>query len=208
MKILLSIPCSENIAPETFKSVYGLDKCGHAVAFNFVRGYDVANARNRIAKEAMDDNFDYVLMVDADIVLPSNALELLLQDPKDVCSGAYINRHTGRTILSRKYRLDGSEYFDFERDAEYTTDEILSMVKEGSTKVPLHGCGGGCLLIKTDVLRKLPKPLFKWVDYDDGHGTLSEDLYFCEQCHRTGIGIYGDVRVNCGHVVRDTRWVM
>lgn len=206
MKILIAVPTYDSIQPETFKSIYGLDRCGHDVFFNFVRGYDVANARNRIAKEAVENQYDYVLMIDADIVLPSDTLRLMLENPVDVCSGVYINRHTGRTILSRKYKVDGSEYYDFEREAEYTSDEVKQMLSSGCTKIKVHGTGGGCLLIKTDVMYRLPKPLFKWVDYDDGHGTLSEDLFFCTQCKNAGVEIHADLRVNCGHIFRETRY--
>lgn len=208
MKILISIPCSETIAPETFKSIYGLQRCGNETLFNFVRGYDVANARNRIVKEAVEGRYDYVLMVDSDIVLPSDTLRLMLENPVDVCSGVYMNRHTGRTILSRKYDVDGTEYYDFTKDAEYTVDEVKRMLANGSTKIKVHGTGGGCLLIKTEVIEKLPKPLFKWVDYDDGHGTLSEDLYFCTLCKKAGIDIHADLRVDCGHIFRNVQNVI
>ena len=93
-------------------------------------------------------------------------------------------------------------------DALDASDEVKQMLSKGCKKIKVHGTGGGCLLIKTNVLYKLPKPLFKWIDYDDGHGTLSEDLFFCTQCKNAGVDIHADLRVNCGHVVRETRWVM
>ena len=85
MKILIAVPTFETIFPDTFKSIWDLDKGGHEVAFDFVRGYDCATARNNIAQTAINGNFDYVLMVDNDVVLPRDVLMDMLDDPKDVC---------------------------------------------------------------------------------------------------------------------------
>ena len=61
MKILIAVPTFENIYPDTFKSIYDLNTEGHEVLFEFVRGYDCATARNRIAQMAIDKNTDYAV---------------------------------------------------------------------------------------------------------------------------------------------------
>lgn len=208
MKILIATPCSETITPETFRSIYGLDRCGHWCLFDFVRGYDCANSRNRIADEAMAINADYVLMVDSDNTLPSDALKLMLENPVDVCIGSYAHRTTdgsyhGNTNVCRLYKLDGTEYFNFPLESEYTAKEIDQMIAEGCSKVRIHGGGLGCALIKTDVFKKIGFPYFKWVQYEDEHrGVLGEDLFFACKCKEKGIPVYTDVRVKCGHVFR------
>jgi hypothetical protein len=68
MKVLIAVPTFETIAPECFKAIYELQ--GDDLTFDFVRGYDCAKARNEIAKKALNGGFDYVLMVDSDIVIP------------------------------------------------------------------------------------------------------------------------------------------
>ena len=92
MKILIAVPTFENIYPDTFKSIYDLDVSGHDVSFEYVRGYDCATARNRIAQTALDRKTDYVLMVDNDVVLPEDALINLADDLKEVCLGFYAHR--------------------------------------------------------------------------------------------------------------------
>ena len=87
MRILIAVPTYETIFPDTFKSLWDLDKGGHEVLFESVRGYDVATARNKIAQKAIDLETDYVFMVDNDVVLPKNALTCLIEDGKDVCIG-------------------------------------------------------------------------------------------------------------------------
>lgn len=213
MKILVAVPTAETIYPEVFKAIYGLNKCGHWVVFDFVRGYDCAQARNRIAQQAINEGCDYVLMVDSDTVIPENTLECMLEDPVDVCLGIYANRngsnkYTGATCVCRRFDTSGEEYYNYPTESEYSAEEIHSMQEEGKKKIRIHGGGFGCALVKTEVFSKIPWQWFKWVDYDDGHGTLSEDLYFCEQCKNAGIPVYADVRVTCGHIFRYVQGVV
>ena len=78
-KILIAVPTFETIKPECFKSIYGLTRPeGYNLYFDYVSGYDCAKARNQIAKNSMAGHYDYVLMVDSDIQLPSDALIRLL----------------------------------------------------------------------------------------------------------------------------------
>ena len=202
MNILIAVPTFENIYPDTMKSIYGLDCGEHDVAFDFIRGYDVARARNKIARQAMDEGFDYVLMVDNDVVLPEDALLNLLEDDADVCLGYYAHRgpdnlYTGNTCCCKL------GYFNYPLESEYTAQEMLDLKEKGEYKIAIHGGGMGCALIKTDAFLWTAYPWFSWVNYPgDEKLVLSEDLYFCEQLHKAGIPIYADTRVGCGHMMR------
>ena len=212
MRILLAVPTYETIYADTYKSMWDLDKCGHDVLFESVRGYDVATARNRIAQKSLDLKADYVLMVDNDVVLPKNALELLLEDPKDVCLGFYAHRdndniYRGNTCICKKHDKTGKEYYNYPLESEYTTDEMHGMADAGTKKIEVHGGGMGCALINTEVFRKTEYPWYDWVNYGDANrGMLSEDLYFCSLCRVHNIKIYSDVRVGCGHLLRHVQW--
>jgi GT2 family glycosyltransferase len=206
MRILIAVPTFENIYPDTFKSIYDLDVSGVDAAFEFVRGYDCATARNRIARLALDGNYDYAFMVDNDVVLPKDALKNLLEDADDVCLGFYAHRgpdnlYNGRTCACRLYDEKGEKYFHYPLESEYTGEELRQMREAGQYKVRIHGSGMGCALIKTSVFKKLKYPWFDWVHYTSGK-MLGEDLYFCEACRKNGIKIYTDTRVNCGHLLR------
>lgn len=212
MKILIAVPTFENIYPDTFKAIYDIDKGGHELAFEYVRGYDVATARNRIAQKSLDMGVDYVLMVDNDTVLPKDALINLTEELKDVCLGYYAHRGTdnlysGRTSVCKLYQPDGVKYFNYPLESEYTAQEMDAMRKNGKNKVRIHGGGMGCAFINTDVFRRLVYPWYDWVNYADDHrGMLSEDLYFCEGCKKLRIPIYTDTRVGCGHILRHVQW--
>lgn len=208
MKILIAVPTFENIYPDTFKSIYDLDVSGHEVSFEYVRGYDCATARNRIAQRALDLETDYVLMVDNDVVLPEDALVNLTDNRKDVCLGFYAHRdadniYRGRTCVCKLRDEIGNEYFNYPLDSEYTAEELRDLKNKKQYKIRIHGGGMGCAFIKTDVFRRIKYPWYDWVNYKDtNRGMLSEDLYFCEQCKKARIPIYTDSRVNCGHMLR------
>lgn len=206
MQVLIAVPTFENIYPDTFKSIYDLDVSGYDVSFEFVRGYDCATARNKIAQIALDRETDYVLMVDNDVVLPKDALINLLDDPKDVCLGFYAHRdadniYRGRTCVCKLQNETGARYFDYPLESEYTGKELATLKESGEYKVRIHGGGMGCALIKTDVFKRIRYPWYDWANYKS-HKMLSEDLYFCEQCKKHSILIYTDTRVNCGHLLR------
>lgn len=208
MKILIAVPTFENIYPDTFKSIYDLDKGGHETVFEFVRGYDCATARNKIVYRAKDLKTDYVLMVDNDVVLPNDALIKLLDGGKDVCLGFYAhrdsdNKYRGSTCICRLYDSKGQKYFNYPLESEYTADELKAMTED---RILIHGGGMGCALIKTKIFDKLQYPWYDWANYTGG-GMLSEDLYFCENCRKHGIPIYADTRVNCGHLMRHIQYV-
>jgi len=212
MKILIAVPTFETIYPDTFQSIYNLDPGEHDLAFEFVRGYDCATARNRIAQIAQDRCADYVLMVDNDVVLPEDALLNLTDNLKDVCLGYYAHRDTdnlyrGRTCVCKLYQPDGRKYFNYPLESEYTAAELIDLKENGEYKVQIHGGGMGCAFIRTEVFRRVPYPWYDWVNYADKHrGMLSEDLYFCEKCKAAGIPIFTDSRVGCGHMLRHVQW--
>lgn len=212
MKILIAVPTFETIYPDTFKSIYDLDVSGHEAHFEYVRGYDCATARNRIAQLAIDTNSDYVLMVDNDVVLPHDAITNLLDDAKDVCLGYYAHRDTdniyrGKTCICKLFDSNGTTYFNYPLESEYTASELRELMESGKHKVRIHGGGMGCAFIRTSVFVRTPYPWYDWVNYaDSNRGMLSEDLYFCEVCRKAGIPIYTDTRVKCGHMLRHVQF--
>lgn len=212
MKILIAVPTFENIYPDTFKSIYDLDKGGHECLFEFVRGYDCATARNKIVQIALNMSVDYVLMVDNDVVLPKDVLKSLLDDPVDVCLGYYAHRdadniYRGRVSVCRLKDQSGKAYFNYPLESEYTAQEMIDFQSNGRYKIEIHGGGMGCAFIKMDVFKAIRYPWYDWVNYNDSHrGMLSEDLYFCEQCKQKRIRIYTDSRAGCGHMLRRIQW--
>ena len=189
-KILIAIPTFENIMPETFKSIYDLNSCGNELCFEFVRGYDCARARNNIVQKALSGGFNYILMVDSDVVIPSDTLKNMLEYPTEICLGLCPRKNTknGTTCI---YKMGQVNYQN-----AYT---YYNLPKEN--RLIVHGGGMACALIKVDIFKDLQYPYFKYVTYNNG-SELSEDLYFCSQAKANGYNIFVDTRVRCGHATR------
>ena len=207
MKILIAVPTYENIYPDTFKSIYGLEKGGNEISFDFFRGYDVANARNKIAQATVDGGFDYCLMVDNDEVLPADALLNLLETEQSyklsrcMVVGYCLSRPTGGTNKNGKttaFKFGGKDYVV--NDA-YTAKELQDFRKNGITRIQIIGSGLGCALIHRSIFEKMSYPWFKWMLYDN-KSQLSEDLFFCEKFREICTPVFADTRVACGHVMR------
>lgn len=196
MRILIAVPTFENILPETFKSIYNLDKIDDMIVdFDFVRGYDCSRARNIIANKAISDNYDYVLMVDSDIILPAHTLTKMLDDPKPICLGCYPRKNT-RNGTFEIFKLGQTDYKN-----TFNYKEISNL----NGKVEVKGGGFGCAMIDVKVFQDLSHPFFKYVEYESG-ATLSEDLYFCSNARKVGYQIYAETDIICGHSVRNFQW--
>ena len=209
MKILIAVPTYENIFPDTFKSIYQLDKGKHEVDFDFFRGYDVANARNVIAKATIERGYDYVLMVDNDEVLPEDGLLNLLESEQSclvgrcMVVGYCLSRPTGGTNTTGRTTAFKFGKKDYVVSDAYTAEELQ---QAKVTKIQIRGSGLGCALIHRSVFEKMKYPYFKWVEYRNG-SQLSEDLYFCEQFPLIKKPIYVDTRVACGHMMRHIEFI-
>ena len=204
-KVLIAVPTFENIYPDTYKALWDMDKDGHDVIFDFVRGYDTASARNNIVSLAQKYEADYILTVDSDVTVPKDALTNLMSHGVDVCLGYYAHRNrandeTPKTCLCKMGEINYTK--------QYTADELREYESKGQYLIRVHGGGMGCALIKTSVFDRIRYPWYDWKNYnDERHSLLSEDLYFCEQCSYAKIKIFADTRVGCGHMFRRIKQV-
>ena len=191
MSVLVAVPTFETIAPECFKAIFNIKG---DISFDYVKGYDCAKARNEIVKKALG-RFDYVLMIDSDVVVPEDILSFMLESPVDVCFGVYPrkNTKTGETELFK----DGT--FDFKE--RYTISDLDGLK---SDRFMVKGGGCGCVLIKTEVFEHLEYPWFEFHSYENGT-FLSEDLSFC--FNASGVyQLWADRRVRCGHITRSIQY--
>ena len=186
-KVLIAIPSFDKGEPATFKAIFDMHKPCEC-SFEYVKGYGVAKARNDIAKKAVKGGYDYVMMIDNDIVVPVDALERMLEGNADIVIACCPRKNTttGQSVLF----VDGKNFCDDNNINYSKLDELPDRVK-------LKGGGMGCALIKTKVFQILPFPWFEYVEYKNGT-VLSEDLKFCINANM--FLIEGDTRVRCGHI--------
>lgn len=187
-RILLGIPTAKYIETETFKSIYDLDvPDGYEITFQCFYGYTIDQVRNLIGKWA--EGFDYLFSVDSDIVLPQDTLVKMLNHNVDMVSGVYIQRKPDQEILEihRKNNQGGVSSVSFKDIQPAGLHEIDS-------------CGFGCVLVKSDVIRKIGYPYFQYKSALDHAFTISEDIFFCKRAQEVGAKIYVDSSIVCKHI--------
>ena len=191
MELLIGVPTFDDcVCTETMKSIFYLDIDRFVkVDLEFVKGYDCAKARNDICRKALNGGYDFVLMVDGDVILPENAVERLIMCDSAVAFGWY-RRGSNKSLTTA-----------FNRHGDYSDDNCISVsqVLEAEEPIRVRGSGMGCALIRTRYLHELDAPFFEYVTYPDG-GVLSEDLYFCSKMRRSGKTMLLDPAVECKHV--------
>ena len=190
-RILLAIPTAKYIEVETFKSIYDLQiPEGYDVTFQYYWGYNIDQVRNLIVSPGWASNlrFDYLFAVDSDIVLPQDCLVKMLNHDVDIVSGVYIQRIPGQENIEIYRRRDGGIH-------RITMKELSPPGLH-----PIDSCGFGCVLIKSDVLRKIPYPQFVYHSAIDHNNTISEDVDFCVKAAFAGAKMFVDSSIVCDHI--------
>lgn len=187
-KILLAIPTAKYIESETFKSIYDLDVPDDVeLTFQYFFGYNIDQVRNLIAHWA--SHYDYLFSVDSDIVLPKDCLVKMYNHNVDMVSGIYIQRKPDTEILEiyRKNNIGG-----------VSNVPLIHLQPSGLHEI--DGCGFGCVLVKSEVIRKIGYPQFVYKSALDHQFTVSEDVDFCRKAQNVGAKIYVDSTIICNHI--------
>ena len=187
MKILIAVPCMDQVPSQFAQSIATLNKVGDC-AIAFQMGSLVYDARNSLALNAIKAETDYVMWFDSDMVFPSNTLEKLIEgrDKGDIITGVYYRRVIPyHPVLMEKLEIsedkcEWSDYIDYPQDI-----------------FEVAGCGFGCVLVPTKVLLGVFTEFGNMFAPINGVG---EDLSFCWRARQLGYKIVCDPSIQCGHV--------
>ena len=86
MKILIGIPSMDMVSVHFCRSLVTLQKLENC-SVSFVIDSLIYSARNEICRQALKDNYDYVLWLDSDMVFPPETIAKLLADGKNIVTG-------------------------------------------------------------------------------------------------------------------------
>ncbi len=156
-------------------------------------GMPFCHARNEACRQALKAGADHLFFLDSDVIPPRDTILRLIKHDLPVVSGIYCRRSPPHAV---PVMIRNGQWV-----TEYPANSLI--------QVDL--VGAGCLLIRRDVLEKLPpiddkrgKHWFDWrVDMmgllPQGEA-LSEDFSFCLQCRRHGIPIVVDTSLMARHI--------
>lgn len=176
-------------------SIYGSDN-----VFRTLRGNNsreaLARSQNLARKIALEDNYDYLMSIESDIMVPPNIIQRLLQRGVKVVSSLYFIGDR-----SKNQRVPCIAIQEFHEDIGawgsrlLLPDEYPDYFNQGLKMV--HTAGMGCCLINRDVFEKF---IFYYDPRCPGHS----DIYFFMECFIKKIPVYVDTDVLCDH--ENSKW--
>lgn len=177
-KICLALPTNRGLKPRTLQSLLELvayKQYDYHILIS-QKGFNTAENRTWLTAQAGKAGCTHIFFVDDDMVYEKDTLEKLLSHDKDIVGARYANRRGEGVVI---------EYLDGERNDDFFECAAL---------------GGGCVLVKMDVFRKVQQPWFWYKIADNGMVTMSHDWYFCEKAREYGYKVWCDATIRPGHI--------
>ena len=184
MKVLIAVPALDTMPTQTAYCMLTMRKdCPSR--YSFIVRASCHDARNMLAREAIDSGADRVLWIDSDMVFEDDLMLRLGKDLDagwDMVGGIYFRREVPTSPLV--YRMIDGKAGKTEVWKDYPTDQLFACA----------GYGFGAVMMTTELLRRVGDYAFTPMTH------LSEDLSFCARAQDAGARIACDSRVKVGHV--------
>jgi len=191
---ILGVTVSHNlnyIEPECLLAIRGLDLGGHQVdwmllvdsPFKGEGDKNIAHNQNIARQKAIAENYDFMLIVESDIIIPKDALLTLLATQGDVIVGLTPERpskvKTDDFIVCMPWNNN--------KDARMHIDKLEAFEMTGSD-------GYTCVLVSRNVFTQVEFPV-----------AGSGDMGWYNVLHQKGFKIICQPKVHCFHKDRDGR---
>lgn len=192
-KILIAIPCMDMVSARFAQSLSTLKKTEHCVV-SFLINSLIYDSRNKLAAYAVEEEFDYILWLDSDMVFPPNTLERMMKT---------LDEHPEIDILNALYFRRGAPFTPVAFDVLDINDKgecnfvDMTEVPEGLKEIA--GCGFGCVLMRTDCLIDLAAK-YGSNTWFTPIGNTGEDCAFCIRARNEGYKIFCDPTIPIGHM--------
>jgi GT2 family glycosyltransferase len=124
------------------------------------------------------------MFIDDDMVCPEDTIIRLIETDKDIVSGFCCQRE--RPFYPCAF--NNTTGLAYESLKEWPEDSL----------VKVDAVGGACMLVKTDIFRKVKRPWFHF--YSNSELDMGEDIYFCRKANRKGYDIWLDTGLIIGHI--------
>lgn len=154
---------------------------------NNPRRMSIDNMRNMTAKVALENDVDYILFIDDDVLVPIDTLGRLLACDADIAAG---------WTLIRGYPYKNM-FFKYTDDTKQALTNWQDPVRNEKGLYEVDAVGFSCCLIKVEHMKKVPQPYFVTGPYN------TEDIYYCVKALREvpGTKIVVDPAVLTSHIL-------
>jgi len=150
----------------------------------------IIHSRNLLRRYCLENDYDYLLSLEQDVVPPKNVIERLMKHDKEIVGGLYYYLGDDKkTLLPMIWVHHEGEYARRLTFKEVQGEELIEAIT----------CGLGCVLIKRNALDKIR---FRHVKGEEPW----DDLWFGEDARQKGFKVYVDTGVKCKHYVKGMDW--
>lgn len=148
----------------------------------------ISYARELICDQAIATGMDYILFIDDDMIVPKDMFEHLYKIDADIVAPLCTTRNYPFEPVVYK-----SEVSEMEEDGSFKLENKSVVDIERNAIIEAETVGFGVVLIKVDILKKIPKPWF-FVNQ-----AVGEDILFCVRA-RQHIPEF-KIKVNTGVII-------
>ena len=166
-------------------------------------GPNISTARNMVARQFLETDVPWLLMLDTDMWFEADLADRLLAAADPVAAPVV----GGLCYSQNTENPQGEPYSTMYELTEKDGDLAFVRYKKWpeDTLVQVAGTGAACLLVHRDVLERVEKlsgeraaPWFR--ESVTGSALIGEDLTFCLRCAAAGIPVHVHTGVKVGHM--------
>lgn len=165
--------------------------------------WKVAGFKNYIISYCLENGYDYLFLIDSDILLHPDTLLHLINQDKDIISEIFWTRWTSKSPeLPQVWLYD--QYKLYETDDNFTVEEVYPRVSDFIKKLRSPGVYrvgglGACTLISR-------KAMDKGVSFSKIYNISfwGEDRHFCIRAAALGFELYVDTNYPAYHIYRES----
>lgn len=195
MRTLIAIPCMDMVHTQFLKSLMGMNKVG-SVGYAISCSSLIYDARNGLAKQAIEEGYDRVLWLDSDMDFAPDMFEKLSADMDEgleMVGGIYFTR---KVPCNPVFYKQVGYYHDSEKD-EVTPVAVPYREYPMNTLFEVEGIGFGGVLVDVNLIKRVQDKFGLPFSPILGFG---EDLSFCVRARQLDAKIFCDSRIKLGHV--------
>jgi len=183
--VVWGIPCDELSFSKFWIRFIGTAGIMPFDGFSVSEGTYLQKARNEIHNKFLKSKYEYMMMLDSDILFPENMLQTLMSHNLPIVGGWY---------RDKKSEDHHPTVYDFVSDEEkFSVFRHRKVAGTGLEKV--DATGAGCWLMNKETAIALGEDPY-------GHNISGggEDFILCRKLMELGIPLHVDWSVSCAHV--------
>ena len=192
-KTLIAIPCMDTVQTDFMMSLVNIERVGRTYCA-VTKSSLIYNARNNLARQAIEGEFDYVLWLDSDVQFEPDLLKRLMahvENGLEYVSGLYFKRrYPTEPVIYQEIRQT-------KNDRELTTEALIYEDYPKDQLFEVDASGFGAVLMKVDLLKAV------WDKYGLPFSPalgLGEDISFCWRAKQLGKKMYCDSSIKLKHI--------